>query len=45
MSKYEELFSYMKDYKITPAEVQKTYLKYGPENIEECLRELMDLTN
>ena len=45
MSKYGEYFKCIRDHKITPAEVQKTYLKYGPENIEECLKELVDLTN
>lgn len=45
MSKYVQYFKCMRDYKITPAEVQKTYLKYGPEDIEECLKELVDLTN
>lgn len=45
MSKYEDYFENMRDYKITPAEVQKIYLKYDPENIEKCLRELVDLTN
>lgn len=45
ISKYEEYFEKMQDHKISPAEVQKTYLKYGDENIEECLRELVALTN
>jgi len=42
---FEGYFEKMKDRKITPAEVQKIYLKYGPENIENCLQELVDLTN
>jgi len=45
MSRYKDYFKCMRDDKITPAEVQKTYLKYGPENIEECLQELVTLTN
>jgi hypothetical protein len=45
MSKHEDYFENMRDYKITPAEVQKTYLKYSSENIEQCLQELVDLTN
>jgi len=45
ISKYEEYFKCMRDDKISPAEVQKTYLKYSPENIEECLKELVTLTN
>jgi hypothetical protein len=45
MSKYDEYFKCMRNDKISPAEVQKTYLKYSPENIEECLKELVNLTN
>lgn len=43
-TEFEHYFEKMKDRKITPAEVQKTYLKYGPENIEDCLQELVTLT-
>lgn len=45
MEGYEEYFKCLRGHKITPAEVQKTYLKYGPDNIENCLKELVVLTN
>lgn len=43
--KYENLFLKMKDEKISPAEVQKIYMKYGKGQIKECLQELVKATN
>jgi len=43
--KYENLFLKMKDEKISPAEVQKIYMRYGKGQIKECLQELVKATN
>jgi SpoVK/Ycf46/Vps4 family AAA+-type ATPase len=43
--KYENLFLKMKDEKISPAEVQKIYMRYGKGQIKECLQELVKVTN
>ena len=43
--KQENLFLKMKDDKISPAEVQKIYMKYGKDQIKECLQELVKATN
>jgi hypothetical protein len=45
MEKYNAFFLKMKNYKLTPAEVQKTYLNYDSSKIEICLQELIDLSN
>jgi len=41
MLKYEEYFSKMKDYTISPALVQNWCFKYRKEEIEEMMKEMM----
>jgi len=45
MKKYDPKFALMKDYVISPAQVQVTCLKYKEHEIEDCLDELIVKTN
>jgi SpoVK/Ycf46/Vps4 family AAA+-type ATPase len=42
MDGYQTYFENMRDYVLSPAEVQNICFKYSAENIEECLTEIMD---